>query len=171
MEHIHVMHSQQVDILLDKRHREKMARAVEVHTTPGESRGISNADSGQQHTAALRLLFISQSLAERLDAIEHTCSRTTHNGDALLIDSQSIAFSFLHLGGKSKFNVSHLFIAFLTDGQQQARLFLKIRLQELSLLLQTLGSKNLHAAVQHKGLALLQSNLLRHRHHVVVHSI
>ena len=89
MEDVHIVHGQQVDELLYKRHRKEMTRTVKMHTTPGKTRGIGNHNGWQ---------FLKSSspdrLAECLDTIEHACCRATLDGYRTLADCQQIAFLF-----------------------------------------------------------------------------
>ena len=89
VKHIHVMQSQQVDVLLYEFHCEEVSRTVEVHAAPCEPRGIG--DNHRIHDGAL-----ADSLPQRLNAIEYSCRRTALDGDAILLDSESIALGLLH---------------------------------------------------------------------------
>ena len=46
VEHIHIVHGQQVDVFLDESHWEEMTRAIEVHATIGETWCVGDDDGG-----------------------------------------------------------------------------------------------------------------------------
>ena len=130
---VHVMKRQQVDELLDKRDGEEMTRAVEVHTAPREARCVGDSDCRENLTIDYRIC--KKRFTKRLDAVEDTSSTFACDGYAFLVNCQHIAFGPGDLRRQGEFDVIHLLLTLLNDGQRQTIQFLQINLQERCLLL------------------------------------
>ena len=90
MQHIHVVHGQQVDIFLHEVGIEEMSHYVEVHATIAKARTVRNIGGRQQHLFADGVT--GQGFTKHLDTIEHSCRRGSADGDALLTDTDTKVF-------------------------------------------------------------------------------
>ena len=88
----------QVDQLLDERHREKVARHVEVQAAPGKPRMVDNVDGRQRGGrvrfagAGVRRRRPSQKLAQRLRAPQHAARRGAGDRGAARGYRERVAF-------------------------------------------------------------------------------
>ena len=89
VQHIHVVHGQQVDVLLDEVGIEEMADHIEVHAPVYETRTVGDIRSRQQHLFTDRVA--GQCFSEHLDAVEDTGRHGSTNSDAFLTDADVIA--------------------------------------------------------------------------------
>ena len=161
VEHIHIVHGQQIEELLHELDAEEMTRAVEMHASPREPRTV-----GDHHGIHDRAL--AHGLTQRLDAIEHTCRRTTLDGDTTLADSHHIAFFLLNLRRDGEFDITHLLGTLRYNRQLVPRHLLQILLQELGLALQLGRREYLHTLFKDKRLALLFHDTLWQGQHIVI---
>ena len=89
----------QVDQLLDERHREKVARHVEVQAAPGKPRMVDNVDHRQRGGrvrfagAGVRWRRRSQKLAQRLRAPQHAARRGAGDRGAARGYRECVAFA------------------------------------------------------------------------------
>ena len=86
----------QVDQSLDERHREKVARHVEVQAAPGKPRMVDNVDhrqrGGRVRCAGVRLRRPIQKLAQRLRAPQHAARRGAGDRGAPRGHRERVAF-------------------------------------------------------------------------------
>ena len=104
-----------------------------MHTAPREARGI--ADSYCREILTIDYRICKKGFTKRLDAVEYTGSTFACDGDAILSDGQHIAFGPGDLRQQGEFDIIHLLLTLLSDGQRQTIQFLQINLQEQCLLL------------------------------------
>ena len=128
VEHIHIVHGQQVEELLHELDAEEMTRAVEMHATPREPRTVGDHYGIHDRT-------LTHGLTQCLDTIEHTSRRTTLNGDTTLTDSHHISLFLLDLRRDGEFDIAHLLGTLRYNRQLVPGHLLQILLQELGLAL------------------------------------
>ena len=165
MESVHVVHSEQVDELLDKGHREKMAGTVEMHTPPGKTRSIR--DGNRRELKDTLTFCYAQRLTKGLDAIEDTSRRTAKDIDAILADIKPVTLRMSNRRRDGEGYGTHFTVMTVSDGEFQPSLLPDIITQEQSLALEVGSSEYLHIAVEYKRLSFLKPNILRQGYDII----
>ena len=111
VEHVHIVHSQDVDELLNEANGEEMATAIEHHTTIAKAWSIGNIYCRQSDVGAIGLH--GQRLTQGLNAIEHASGSASGDGYLLVVNGKAISFVALHFGIDNQNNGCSLLVAFI----------------------------------------------------------
>ena len=83
VEDVHLVRSDKVDVPFHGILRKEMATNIEMHTSPAEPRFVLNSDAWDdprgRNDRLLTLNLRRAQLVERLNSIEHSCSRRALN--------------------------------------------------------------------------------------------
>ena len=99
VEDVHLVERQEIDVFLDELHGEEMPRDVEVHSPPGEPRGVHHRNAGDD---PVDLLFVlrgaagaehlgREQLEERQRAVRQPGGRIGADQDVVLVDHEPVS--------------------------------------------------------------------------------